>query len=142
MIHESDKIRKQKATMEYQLEKIGINIDRIKKANEELKEDRGYVRTGDREKFDEEQDRKRKAEENLREQEEKKQRTITAGEEEEFTVVEGPPEKLMNRNWPDNSKKLFDSKKYSYSKRNNTLLNKKGDFKDWKNSNNYNNNNQ
>ena len=71
MIHESDKIRKQKATIEYQLEKIGINIDRIKKANEELKEDRGYVRTGDQEKFDEEQDRKRKAEENLREQEEK-----------------------------------------------------------------------
>ena len=48
MIHESDKIRKQKATMEYQLETIGINIDRIKKANEELKEDRGYVRTGRR----------------------------------------------------------------------------------------------
>ena len=58
MIHESDKIRKQKETMEYQLEKIGVNIDRIKKATEELKEDRGYVRTGDREKYDEEQDRK------------------------------------------------------------------------------------
>ena len=78
--------------MEYQLEKIGINTDRIKKANEELKEDRGYVRTGDREKFDKEQDRKRKGEENLREQEEKKQRTFTAGEEEEFTVIEGPSE--------------------------------------------------
>ena len=97
MIHESDKIRKQKATMEYQLEKIGINIDRIKKANKELKEDRGYVRTGDREKFDEEQDRKHKAEQNLREQEEKKQRTITAGEEEEFTVVEGPPEETREQ---------------------------------------------
>ena len=97
MIHESDKIRKQKATMEYQLEKIGINIDRIKKANEELKEDRGYVGTGDREKFDEEQDRKCKAEENLREQEEKKQRTITVGEEEEFTVVEGPPEETREQ---------------------------------------------
>ena len=97
MIHESDQIRKQKATMEYQLEKIRINIDRIKKANEELKEDRGYVCTGDREKFDEEQDRKRKAEENLREQEEKKQRTITVGEEEEFTVVEGPPEETREQ---------------------------------------------
>ena len=89
MIHESDKIRKQKATMEYQLEKIGINIDRIKKANEELKEDRGYVCTGDREKYDEEQDRKCKAEE--------KQRTITAAEEEEFTVIEGPPEETREQ---------------------------------------------
>ena len=97
MIYESDKIRKQKDTMEYQLEKIGVNIDRIKKATEELKEDRGYVRTGDREKHDEEQDRKRKADETLREQEEKKQKTITVGEGEEVIVIEEDREQKLAR---------------------------------------------
>ena len=97
MIHESDKIRKQKEIMEYQLEKIGVNIDRIKKATEELKEDRGYVRTGDREKYDEEQDRKRKADETLREQEEKKQKTITVGEGEEVILIEEDREQKLAR---------------------------------------------
>ena len=97
MIYESDKIRKQKETMEYQLEKIGVNIDRIKKATEELKEDRGYVRTGDREKYDEEQDRKRKADETLREQEEKKQKTITVGEGEEVILIEEDHEQKLAR---------------------------------------------
>ena len=97
MIYESDKIRKQKETMEYQLEKIGVNIDRIKKATEELKEDRGYVHTGDREKYDEEQDRKRKADETLREQEEKKQKTITVGEGEEVILIEEDREQKLAR---------------------------------------------
>ena len=97
MIYESDKIRKQKETMEYQLEKIGVNIDRIKKATEELKEDRGYVRTGDREKYDEEKERKRKADETLREQEEKKQKTITVGEGEEVRLIEEDREQKLAR---------------------------------------------
>ena len=97
MIYESDKIRKQKETMEYQLEKIGVNIDRIKKATEELKEDRGYVRTGDQEKYDEEKERKRKADETLREQEEKKQKTITVGEGEEVRLIEEDREQKLAR---------------------------------------------
>ena len=81
LIHESDKVRKQKNVMEFQMEKIGINCDKIKRATQILKGDRGYVRTGEREKIDDEQEKKRKAEEELREQEEKQLKTITFGEE-------------------------------------------------------------
>ena len=71
LIHESDKVRKQKNIMEFQMEKIGINCDKIKRATQILKGDRGYVHTGERERFDDEQEKKGKAEEELREQEEK-----------------------------------------------------------------------
>ena len=81
LIHKSDKVRKQKNVMEFQMEKIGINCDKIKRATQILKGDRGYVHTGEREKFDDEQEKKRKAEEELREQEEKWLKTITLGEE-------------------------------------------------------------
>ena len=47
LIHESDKVRKQKNIMEFQMEKIGINCDKIKRATQILKGDRGYVRTGE-----------------------------------------------------------------------------------------------
>ena len=46
-----------------------------------MNEDRGYVRTGDREKYDIEMEKKRKAQEQLRQEEEKCLKTITAGEE-------------------------------------------------------------
>ena len=81
LIHKSDKVQKQKNVMEFQMEKIGIDCDKIKRVTEILKGDRGYVRTGERQKFDEEQEKKRKAEEGLREQEEKWLKTITSGEE-------------------------------------------------------------
>ena len=81
LIHESDKVQKQKNIMEFQMEKIGINCDKIKRATQILKGDRGNVRTGEREKFDDEQEKKRKAEEELRKQEEKGLKTITSGEE-------------------------------------------------------------
>ena len=63
------------------MEKIGINCDKIKRATQILKGDRGYVHTGEREQSDDEQEKKRKAEEELREQEEKRLKTITSGEE-------------------------------------------------------------
>ena len=63
------------------MEKIGINCDKIKRATQILKGDRGYVCTGEWEQFDDKQEKKRKAEEELREQEEKRLKTITSGEE-------------------------------------------------------------
>ena len=42
-------VRKQKNIMEFQMEKIGINCDKIKRATQILKGDRGYVCTGERE---------------------------------------------------------------------------------------------
>ena len=35
--------------MEFQMEKIGINCDKIKRATQILKGDRGYVHTGEQE---------------------------------------------------------------------------------------------
>ena len=67
--------------MEFQMEKMEINCDKIKRARQILKGVRGYVRTGEQEQFDDEQKKKRKAEEELREQEEKRLKTITSGEE-------------------------------------------------------------
>ena len=51
--------------MEFQMEKIGINCDKIKRATEILKGDRGYVRTGERERFDDEQTKREKQRRNL-----------------------------------------------------------------------------
>ena len=56
-------------------------MKKIKEATAVLNEDRGYVRTGDREKYDIEMEKKRKAQEQLRQEEEKCLKTITAGEE-------------------------------------------------------------
>ena len=100
LIQESDKVRKQKNIMEFQMEKIGINCDKIKRATQILKGDRGYVRTGEREKFDDKQEKK--AEEELREQEEKWLKTITLGEEpkekeKEKSVEEGYESKLTRQ---------------------------------------------
>ena len=85
MIAESTEICKQQKQLEFQLEKISIIGEKIKAASSELKEDRGYCRTIEREKIDEEAKKKRKAEEELKEQEEERLKTITrgAGEEEE-----------------------------------------------------------
>ena len=47
LIHESDKVRKQKNIMEFQMEKIRINCDKIKRVTQILKGDRGYVHTGE-----------------------------------------------------------------------------------------------
>ena len=47
------------------MEKIGINCDKIKRATEILKGDRGYVRTGERERFDDEQEKREKQRRNL-----------------------------------------------------------------------------
>ena len=74
-------MRQQKSFMEYQMEQIGINCEKIKEATAILNEDRGYVRTGDREKYDIEMEKKRKAQEQLRQEEEKRLKTITAGGE-------------------------------------------------------------
>ena len=71
LIHEADKVRKQKTITEFQMEKIGINCEKIQRVTSILKDDRGYVCTGEREKHDEELEKKRKADEELKEQEEK-----------------------------------------------------------------------
>ena len=52
LIHQGEEVRQQKSFMEYQMEQIGTNCEKIKKATAILNEDRGYVRTGDREKYD------------------------------------------------------------------------------------------
>ena len=72
-------MRQQKSFIEYQMEQIGINCEKIKEATAILNKDRGYVRTGDREKYDIEMEKKRKAQEQLRQEEEKRLKTITAG---------------------------------------------------------------
>ena len=74
------------------MEKIGINCDKIKRATQILKGDRGYVHTGERERFDDEQDKKRKAEVELREQEKKWLKTITSGEELKEKAKSAEPE--------------------------------------------------
>ena len=81
LIRQGEEVRKQKSVMEYQMEKIGINCEKIKHAGSILNKERGYVRTGEREKYDEEMEKKRKAQEQLRQEEEKHLKTITAGEE-------------------------------------------------------------
>ena len=42
------------------MEQIGINCEKIKEATAILNEDRGYVRTGDREKYDIEMEKRGK----------------------------------------------------------------------------------
>ena len=51
LIHQGEEVCQQKSFMEYQMEQIGINCEKIKGATAILNEDRGYVRTGDREKL-------------------------------------------------------------------------------------------
>ena len=80
LIAESDKVRKQQKQLEFQLEKIGIIAEKVQEATSELKEDRGYCRTIDREKQHEEAEKKRKAEEELKEQEQKRSKTSTQEE--------------------------------------------------------------
>ena len=92
-------IKSENSVMEFQLEKIGINKDKIERATQILKGDRGYVCTEEREKLDEEQEKKRKAEEQLNEQEEKRLKTVTSGEEpkekeQEKSAEEGHENKL------------------------------------------------
>ena len=81
LIRQGEEVREQKSFMEHQMEQIGINCEKIKEATAILNEDRGYVRTADREKYDLEMEKKRKAQEQLRQEEEKRLKTITAGEE-------------------------------------------------------------
>ena len=81
LIRQGEEVRQQKSFMEYQMEQIGINCEKIKEATAILNEDRGYVRTADREKYDLEMEKKRKAQEQLRQEEEKRLKTITAREE-------------------------------------------------------------
>ena len=51
--------------MEFQMGKIGINCDKIKRATQILKGDRGYVRTGEREQFDANRKKREKQRRNL-----------------------------------------------------------------------------
>ena len=81
------------------MEKIGINCEKIKHAGSILNKERGYVRTGEREKYDEEMEKKRKAQEQLRQEEEKRLKTITAGEE-------GKEPKDKEKNDEDHTSKL------------------------------------
>ena len=66
MIKDSDMFREQKNLLEYQLEKLGVNAEKLKEATQELEGDRGYVQTEEREKLDKEKDKKRKAEEEMK----------------------------------------------------------------------------
>ena len=97
LIAESDEIRKQQKQLEFQLEKIGIIAEKVQEATSELKEDRGYCRTIDREKQDEEAKKKRKAEEELKEQEQKRLKTVTRGEGEEEKEEEEDHETKLKR---------------------------------------------
>ena len=81
LIRQGEEVHQQKSLMEYQMEQIGINCEKIKEATAILNEDRGYVRTGDREKYDIEKEKKRKAQEQLRQEGEKRLKIITAREE-------------------------------------------------------------
>ena len=83
LIKQGEEIRQQKTAMEYQMEKIGISCEKIKEATAVLKGEKGYVRSGDRERYDAEMERKRKAQEQMREEQEKRLKTVTAGEEQE-----------------------------------------------------------
>ena len=58
LIRQGEEVCQQKSFMEYQMEQIGINCEKIKEATAILNEDRGYVRTGDREKYDIEMEKK------------------------------------------------------------------------------------
>ena len=90
MIKESDMFREQKDLLEYQLEKLGVSMEKLRDAMKELSGDRGYVRTEEREKSDIAADKKRKAEEQLKEQELKKQKVIAVGEGlEDVETVQG-----------------------------------------------------
>ena len=57
-----------------------------------MNKERGYVRTGEREKYDEDMEKKRKAQEQLRQEEEKCLKTITTGEGKEPKDKEKPNE--------------------------------------------------
>ena len=90
MIKESDMFREQKDLLEYQLEKLGVSMEKLRDATNELSGDRGYVRTEEREMLDIAADKKRKAEEQLKEQELKKQKVIAVGEGlEDVETVQG-----------------------------------------------------
>ena len=97
LIRQGEEVRQQKSFMEYQMEQIGINCEKIKEATAILNEDRGYVRTGDREKYDMEMEKKRKAQEQLRQEEEKRLKTITAGEEPKEKPDEDHTTKLVRQ---------------------------------------------
>ena len=60
LICQGEEVRHQKSFMEYQMEQIGINCEKIKEATAILNKDRGYVRTGDREKYDIEMEKRGK----------------------------------------------------------------------------------
>ena len=49
MIKESDLFKEQKELLEYQLEKLGVSVEKLTDAMKELSVDRGYVRTEERE---------------------------------------------------------------------------------------------
>ena len=77
MIKSSDEFREQKKLLEYKLEKLGMNCEKIKKAQEDLEEKRPYMRTSEREKADKEEDQKRKTEEEAQEIKSKKQKVVS-----------------------------------------------------------------
>ena len=52
MIKELDMFREQKDLLEYQLEKLGVSMEKLRDAMKELSWDRGYVRTEEREMLD------------------------------------------------------------------------------------------
>ena len=90
MIKESDMFREQKDLLEYQLEKLGVSMEKLRDAMKELSGDRGYVRTEEREMLDIAADKKRKVEEQLKEQELKKQKVIAVGEgSEDVEIIQG-----------------------------------------------------
>ena len=72
--------REQNNLLEYQLEKLGVSAVKLKEATKDIEGDRGYVRTEEREKLDKENEKKRKAEEELKEKELKKQKVLSVGE--------------------------------------------------------------
>ena len=52
MIKDSDMFREQKDLLEYQLEKLGVSMEKLRDATKELSGDRDYVRTEEREMSD------------------------------------------------------------------------------------------
>ena len=89
LIRESDKLLNIKLLAEYQLEQLGVSVDKIKEAGE--LPPREYVRTDERKAADDIAERKRKIQEEMDKKERKKQKTVALDEEGNVmdTVEEG-----------------------------------------------------
>ena len=79
LIHESDSMKEQKKTLEFQMEQLGISVEKIKEAG--LLADRPYVRTLEREAQDAEKRRRQLEEEEQQKERQKRQKIVEISSE-------------------------------------------------------------